>query len=138
MHVKWDEKLELGIAFMDQEHKAIIETISKLMSTLDFSQPNEEDVDSFEAFEEQVIAHFYHEELLMRQYKYPEFDSHAEAHKKILDRIDRFKKKYCRTGLNKTDLERIQSEVKFLFRMHLLEEDRELEGYVHQLLLTKK
>ncbi len=92
MHVKWDEKLELGIAFMDQEHKAIIETISKLMSTLDFSQPNEEDVDSFEAFEEQVIAHFYHEELLMRQYKYPEFDSHAEAHKKILDRIDRFKK----------------------------------------------
>lgn len=134
MHLKWDKRLELGITFMDQEHKEILETIAKLLTSIDFANPNQDDVKSFEAFEDLVIAHFYHEELLMRQYKYPAFDTHIEAHKKILQRIDRFKEKYCKMGLNKTDLERIHSEVKYLFKMHLLEEDRDLEGFVHELL----
>ena len=138
MQMKWDERLELGIAFMDQEHKEIIETIAKMLATMDFEKPNTKDVDIFEAFEDQVIMHFYHEELLMRQYKYPRFESHVEAHKQILERIDRFKEKYCRTGLNNTDLERIHSEVKYLFKNHLLEEDSDLEGYVHGLLLNVK
>lgn len=138
MSIKWDKRFEVGIDFMDHEHEEIINKMLTVVSNIDFELPSDEDIDLYIEFEEMVARHFNHEELLMRQYAYPDMDNHIEAHRNILTRISRFKEKYYTTGLNESDLKRIDSEVNYLFKLHLMEEDRELEVFVHEKMKTYK
>jgi len=133
MHVKWDDRLTLGVDFMDQEHKDIIEKLEDVLQTLDFNAPSESDIKKFMAFEEAVTNHFAHEELMMHQYGYPKLEVHAKAHEKIVRKIVKYKEMFLTTSIDQTMLERIESDVAYIFKLHLLEEDRELEVFVHKL-----
>lgn len=138
MSIKWDERLKLGIEFMDIEHKMIMEKMISLMKSIDFDLPSDDDADRFYEFEEAMALHFEHEELMMRQYTYPDIEKHLKSHNRILDRINRYKEKYYTTGFEESDIKRIDSDVNYLFKMHLLEEDRDLEVFVHEKMEKEK
>lgn len=133
MHVKWDERLHLGVDFMDEEHRAIIEKLEKLLQRIDFEAPSEEDTDVFIEFEDTIVNHFAHEELMMHQYAYPKLELHVQAHSKILEKINRYKELFLTSGLTEQVMERVEADVAYIFKMHLLEEDRDLEVFVHKL-----
>ena len=132
MSIKWDKRLKLGISFMDTEHEDILNKMKRVIENIDYQLPSDEDVDKYIELEEMISLHFNHEELLMRQYTYPDMNDHLKAHEKIQTRISRFKEKYYTTGFDESDLKRIDSEVNYLFKVHLLEDDRDLEVFVHE------
>lgn len=138
MYVKWDERLELGIDFMDSEHKELIEEIDEVLETVDFKVPTDEGIERFYLLECMILIHFDHEELLMRQCEYPAIEEHLESHNRIVDKMNRFKEVFYTRGLDETTLERIQTEVRYVFKNHLLEEDRQLEVFVHSRLATSE
>jgi len=131
MQVKWNEKMRVGIEFMDKEHKELLQEVQDVLESVDFLIPSEEDIDKYLILEAMILKHFDHEELLMRQYHYPKTDEHIDNHNKILEKIERFKAVFYSTGLNKKQLQHIESEVNNSFIAHMLEEDKELEEYVN-------
>jgi len=130
MLVKWNEKMRIGIEFMDKEHKELLQEVQDVLESVDFLIPSEEDIDKYLVLEAMILKHFDHEELLMRQYHYPKIDEHIDNHNKILEKIERFKALFYTTGLNEKQLSHIESEVNYSFKAHMLEEDKELEEFV--------
>ncbi len=131
MKLKWDEKMRINIGFMDQEHQELMVAIEDTLANVDFMIPDEESIDKFINLEERMKNHFSHEELLMREYGYPDLNQHISSHLKILLKLEKFKELFYTTGLNQNQLRRIEQNVNFLFKNHLLEEDRALERFVH-------
>lgn len=80
-HIEWDDSYEIGVDFIDKEHKLLFSRMNKLLKL------NESDEKSEWACREGVkylknhaVEHFEHEEAYMLSIRYDDFEIHRRLH----------------------------------------------------------
>jgi hemerythrin-like metal-binding protein len=124
--IKWRDEFCLGIPSLDHEHRELIELINSLHEDL-YHPHSETSVMEFlgEIFAK-VSAHFAHEEKLMRDNDYPEYDDHKRDHERLLDEIRDLMDDY-EDGVY-VDVEGFAKKLEPWFSEHFKNRDAKLHG----------
>jgi hemerythrin-like metal-binding protein len=89
----WTKDLELGIPTIDEQHKKLVAMVNSLHRSLERS-----DTASAGRVLQELIEytgyHFGTEEKFFDQHGYPETDAHKTIHKKLVDKVLAFKRKF--------------------------------------------
>lgn len=93
-YLPWsDEEYGVGIAKIDAQHKKLVGYINTLHEKMLQGRGNEEVMNILDELASYVVDHFGDEETLMRLHKYPEFESHLDAHKTFIAKVTEEKAK---------------------------------------------
>lgn len=98
--IPWDNKYEMGVTQMDDEHKILLDKINDLitaMNTNDDSYISQ----TFHALKSYTIHHFTEEETYMENIGYPALESHKKVHANLLEAVHKFE-----VALNEGTLEK--------------------------------
>jgi len=89
----WTKDLELGIPTIDEQHKKLVAMINSLHRAVE-----KNDAAGAKRVLQELIEytgyHFGTEEKFFDQYGYPETDAHKTIHKKLVDKVLAFKRKF--------------------------------------------
>ena len=97
--VKWDEKLNVGIEEIDEQHKQLVAFTNELYAgcTSGKEEANEQFKNTIKKAVKYVKIHFKTEEDLMVKYDYPYYLAHKKEHgdfvKRILQEVKNFEDK---------------------------------------------
>lgn len=84
-YVIWTkEQHGIGIPAIDEEHREIVRLINRLIGKATNGTPGEEVKELLNELILYVGEHFAHEERLMLEHGYPELQSHADEHQRLL------------------------------------------------------
>ncbi len=83
LFIKWDEKYNLGIPIIDEQHRAIVSTINTYHYFV--TEKNAEDAlrPTFITLDQYTKTHFMTEENIFKQTEYPETLNHKILHEKL-------------------------------------------------------
>jgi hemerythrin len=96
---EWDQaKFGLGIAPMDDEHKAIIASMNKLHELKDASAQKSALSRALNELQSVTVKHFSDEEAFMGKIGFPDLSKHKLIHKSLLDQIVGHKATFESTG----------------------------------------
>ncbi len=79
--------LRTGIDGLDYEHRKLVEVMEALCNSFDRAGSAGEVSDLFATLHAGASAHFALEESIMREKKYPFYDTHKADHERLLDKI---------------------------------------------------
>jgi len=85
--LKWHDFLEIGIHFIDDDHKKILKILQDTKSAIK-SGNNNECINLLTTLLREARDHFSREEAYLLKVKYPELESHKEYHKELLIKAD--------------------------------------------------
>lgn len=91
----WNDKLELGVHQMDEEHKILIQKINTLVEALEaqYTKKNKPVLlSSFNDFADYTAIHFAEEEMFMQSINYAQYSSHKRIHEKLLEQVGAYGK----------------------------------------------
>lgn len=79
--IAWNKRYELGVDFIDREHKQLFSTINKLMA-LSQEEGKEEWAcrEGIKYLKNHTLEHFEHEEAYMRSINYSDYEIHKHLH----------------------------------------------------------
>ena len=86
--VTWNDAYSVGMLEIDEQHKALFETINRLWTVLVSGKgDNVEVLRLIGELERYTVAHFTAEEAFMTQAGYPDLAAHKVLHKNFVQRI---------------------------------------------------
>ncbi|OHB25990.1 MAG: hypothetical protein A2X84_13955 [Desulfuromonadaceae bacterium GWC2_58_13] len=88
----WTPEIAVGVERIDNEHKAMIERVNRLVVAIEEGREEEEIRSLFIFLRDYTQNHFAAEEELMSSIRYPEMDSHIAEHREFRANLDRFEK----------------------------------------------
>lgn len=87
MILAWTEKLAVGHAAIDEQHRELISRFNDLLEACRQGQGKRKVVELFEFLDAYVVEHFAAEEQLMAGFDYPERDEHHERHQVLVGKL---------------------------------------------------
>ena len=84
MRVEWSDKLSVGYAPIDLQHKELINRVNMLLSAMAEGQGRNKLSETIKFIEEYVVVHFGMEEELMKKYDYPGYALHKMDHEQLV------------------------------------------------------
>lgn len=85
--IEWKDDFATGIAYIDYEHRRLVELINRICADLDLADAKEAVADGLGQLYAQVSAHFALEERAMRENRYALYDLHKRDHERLLDEM---------------------------------------------------
>jgi hemerythrin len=82
--MEWSEKLAVGVAAIDSQHKELFTRINNLVLAIKEHRCKAEIDGTLKFLEDYARTHFAEEEKNMRESDYAGYEEHVEAHKKYL------------------------------------------------------
>jgi hemerythrin-like metal-binding protein len=126
--IEWTHDLAVGFRSIDQEHRELVALANDLLGTA----RSHRDITLFELRMDLLIkhalAHFAHEERLMRETKYRDAEPHALQHRSLITQI-RVLRTAVHEGLLAWDPEMVRLIRDWLL-VHICESDRPLAAYL--------
>ena len=129
--LKWNEGLATGIPEIDAEHKMLFSHLNALYSMARRGIDDDALGKVLADLTEYTMFHFEHEARLMREFGYPDMQSHLREHegiKKIVEAYDLFHEKHGDIAVVTNLLSFVQ---KWIVN-HIEETDRTLAEYLKQ------
>ncbi|MBN2081300.1 hemerythrin family protein [bacterium] len=87
VQVEWDDSLSVGVPFIDEQHKRLIEIINKLDTACKKGQAREVVGQLIHGLGEYAIYHFSAEQDQMRLTEYPETAAHVAQHQEFIQKL---------------------------------------------------
>lgn len=78
--MEWDERLSVGVASIDEQHKHLLDMINYLYDALQDGHGQEAMVKTFNELVDYTVTHFKHEEELMAASDFPGTAVHHDEH----------------------------------------------------------
>ncbi len=78
--LKWRSSYETGIPSMDEQHKKLIKLVNGMYRVVRGSEDVSIVDEVLKEMEEYAEVHFTQEEVLLKDYDYPEYESHCASH----------------------------------------------------------
>lgn len=123
----WNDKLELGIKDIDEQHKKLVDLIEK---TKELVYDAEDGIDCYDEIVyvlkelvDYTVYHFSFEEELMEKVNYDELVLHKMEHKIFVKKVSKF----MSSDLDENQIEKIEDITVFLLdwiTKHILETDK--------------
>lgn len=126
--LEWSDELSVHIPEIDAEHRQFICLINELNEAIIGRKDVEEIKKRMQALMDDAVKHFAHEEVLFREWGYPEADEHAIKHAQAVRALSGIMVNFQRGGV---DYEWIEAglKVKEALIMHMLNEDMKYRDY---------
>jgi hemerythrin len=83
----WSELLELGIDFIDDQHKALFASLHQLADAVQDSGWNQQVEEQLACIAQRTIKHCQMEETLMKDLGYPSRSRHSDQHNELIRHI---------------------------------------------------
>ena len=87
----WHHCFEIGVDFIDDDHKRLLTIMQDIQSAIDASEHNKCIVLLNELITK-ASNHFHREEQYLEEVKYPELEEHKKYHQELLERADTTKR----------------------------------------------
>ena len=92
--IHWDESLSVGIGSIDEQHKRLVTMINDLFSAVRTGQGRNRTSKILDDLVAYTKEHFGYEERLFTEHGYAETDQHKQAHKKLVDQVLDFHRRF--------------------------------------------
>ena len=126
----WKEEYNVDIVSIDQQHQKLLENLNRLADVINKGECKEKVSEIFFALGYFAENYFTKEEMLFKNYKYPNFSVHKEAHNNFIKQIIKFQEDY-KTGADEVCLQ-LYSFIEKWFLNHILEYDKEAVTFLKQ------
>jgi hemerythrin len=130
LYIVWDRANELGIAIIDEQHKAIVSTINSLYYFMQESLAAAAVEPTLHVLVEYTRLHFTTEEHLMERAAYPQFEAHRQLHLALTEQTIGFSRRH----IEPESAREILSFLKAWWLGHINREDRQYAPFVHRLI----
>jgi hemerythrin len=126
----WTPEIAVGVEQIDNEHKALINRVNRLLTAIEEGRDAEEIGGLFDFLHDYTRDHFAAEEKLMNAKGYPEMTGHVDEHRNFCTTLDRFEEEFAREGMT-TELRCRFDEtiIDWLFD-HICQRDRALGKFL--------
>ncbi len=131
--IQWDEKYNIGIPEIDQDHREFVNRIQKLIQATNQGSGAKEVQSLILFLEDYVMEHFGREERLMIKYDYPGFIRHRENHTKFIHELHNLKTKHKQEGWSTRLVILTKQVVMDWFKAHTTGEDKKLGDFLDEL-----
>jgi len=129
VQVEWDDSLSVGVPFIDEQHKRLIEIINKLDMACKQGQAREVVGQLIHGLGEYAIYHFAAEQDQMRLTEYPEMAAHVAEHQAFIKKLMEIDSKFKSSNVL------LSSEILLFLRNWYLDHirlvDRKLGAYLN-------
>jgi hemerythrin len=125
----WREEFSVHIHAMDNHHKKLFKTANALFNSIERSKARPVIEKALNFLVKYSEVHFMAEETLMKEYDFPEYDSHVKKHVHMTEQVLEFQK-----SLNNNEIEIDMTFVDFFkgwIINHILAEDRKYTRYLN-------
>lgn len=113
--LQWDSSLELGIASIDRQHKALVAMCNAFLRAIAEGQTEAAVSALIQRLREYSVKHFHDEEATMADMEYPHLGEHQREHRALTMRV----KEYQRDLYKNRELDPL--EVRVFLRSWLIE-----------------
>jgi len=127
MKITWLPTFETGIANIDNDHKALVEVIQKIDSTLGAGNV-EACLQLFHEFQKAAAEHFEREETLLESIAFPRLESHRMAHNRLLGMAEETMK-MVKPGLDHEKAAKCLEEMAYFLLEDVIKTDAEFKSY---------
>lgn len=89
--IEWSHRFSVGVAEFDEEHMVLLRLINELF---DASRVGEGDLAAARVLDgllDYASTHFEHEERMMREFGYPDIESHTAEHRDLAGKATRLR-----------------------------------------------
>ncbi len=132
----WKKEFELGIPFIDAQHRQLLAIGNRLHELLD---AHHDDDDSYDAIlgvlselKDYTIYHFHAEEALFKKYDYPDTQSHKKEHDEFVEYLNTVDLRHIDDNQTKFMLDLLNHVIQWVFR-HIISTDFLYKDYLIRL-----
>ncbi|GEM_PF-123946 len=86
-YVRWQDKYNVGVDLIDEDHQKLMNLINKLKMAVDYHTGECFEKQAIEELAEWTKTHFAREEMLMQRHGYPGYEAHKKIHDDMLARV---------------------------------------------------
>ena len=127
--IKWSETLSVGVPEIDAEHRNFVARINELNKAVVECQPKRTVERLLDLMLMEATHHFWHEQQLLAQWKFPQRAAHAAKHAQLTARFERVMKEFERADVSFTwALKGLH--IKQLLIDHLLQDDMKYRDFL--------
>lgn len=90
----WKKEYSVGIESIDEQHKKFVEIMNLLIDVINDNACNDRVADVFFSLAYYAEHYFINEEIMFKDYKYPNLSHHKELHNDFILRIIQFQKEF--------------------------------------------
>jgi hemerythrin len=128
--IVWNDRLSVGVAAIDREHKELISILNDLYQAIDCGSARETVSEALGRLTQYTENHFAHEERLFTQTTYPDVESHHREHAAMAAWLSDCRSRYDSGRLSGLSLEVVNYLKDWLFD-HILGSDRKYIEHLH-------
>jgi len=127
--VSWDPSLETGIAFIDSQHRQLVETIEKFYDACKNNHGREVINSTLNFLESYAAKHFADEEEYQKANNYPKGDLHKELHRYFIQDINDLEERIDQEGISSEVIHEISQFLMEWLCGHISSADMEFAAY---------
>ena len=136
--IKWDESLSVGIVWIDNQHKKLLNRINKLINAI-IQKKSITEVGSIIRFlENYAEGHFNTESKYMLESSYQENDKHLKQHIEFIEKINNIRDEFRHAGASKELAVEIARETWNWYKYHISTADKALGEFLKKRKISDK
>ncbi|MBN1118728.1 MAG: bacteriohemerythrin [Bacteroidales bacterium] len=126
--IKWNNKYNLGIEIIDQQHQNLVKIINDFYAELKTKTNDALIAELIDKMKDYIEYHFKSEEEMLEKNSYPNIEAHKTQHKEFVKKVKSLKSRY-RKGEIILSFE-VTSFLKEWLMQHILVSDKEYTKYI--------
>ncbi|HUU28808.1 MAG TPA: bacteriohemerythrin [archaeon] len=131
--IPWDESLNTGIHWIDEQHKQLLKCIEDMLNAL-IEKKCQENVKSLVTFlSDYVRTHFNTEQSYMIRYNYPNFLIHKIQHKDFFKKMKEIERQYALHGSSRELAMEIEKELWGWYKTHICKFDKNFSTFLQDI-----
>jgi hemerythrin-like metal-binding protein len=120
--ISWNDGMSVGIPEIDEDHKRFILLINELNRSITDRKEPAEIKERLQFIIDDAEQHFAHEEMLFKEWRYPDIDRHASQHAQALKELKEIKVNFIPYGLDSAWID-AGLKIKGILINHIIKED---------------
>ncbi len=129
--IRWNDSLSVGVPEIDQEHRQFVARVNELNRAIIECRDKAAVERLLDLMLMEASHHFWHEQRLLTEWKYPQCAAHAAKHAQLTAQFDRVMKEFEQADVSFTwALKGLH--IKQLLVDHLLKEDMKYRDFLRK------
>ena len=133
----WKPSLELGVAEIDAQHKALFEVAGRFSAAVEARESGAVLEELFAFLAEYALDHFAAEERLMREVGYPELAQHIQEHTLFKRQLASLVPQWSSEGASPAVLMALRGFLELWLTEHVTTSDQRIGDYVRNSQLSR-
>jgi hemerythrin len=130
--IEWDSSLSIGVKFIDDQHKMLLEKLNDISKAIEADRGPEKIGDTLDFLLEYTDFHFNAEESHMREMAYPELDAHQAQHKEFVATLKELIRDFLEDGPTRELADAVNTMLYNWLVKHIKTVDTKLAAFLNE------